>query len=96
MKVVLDYIGTIRTIWPGHQSTNAATRHRDPGMSWAHKWAADLKFIPDVGVTRDDLCGDKLALERIQAHHRFVFVFRTSFEHFSLAHFSTTPSQTTK
>ena len=97
MKVVLDYIGTIRLIWGPHHSTRSYHRKYDEGMKRTHEWAATLQFIATVEEEPAlDLCGDKPALVRVQAHHRFVFVFLTSFEHFPLVHFSTTPSQTTK
>ena len=97
MKVVLDYIGTIRAIWRPHNSTRSNERRGDQGMYFTHEWAAKLQFIADVEEEPAlDLCGDKPALVRAQAHHRFVLVFLTSFEHFPLVHFSTTPSQTTK
>ncbi len=61
-QVALDYIASVRTIWPGHRSTASDMCLRsDMGMWHIHRWAGTLVYNPKRADLTAPPSGDKPA-----------------------------------
>ena len=85
--MTLDYLATIRNIWPGHLSTKAAFEHlqKDPGMYKVHVWLESLvQAKPKPEDSESASIGDKpdSAVQARSPSPAYMLVYLQTYVHF--------------